>query len=47
MRFPTGVGALIKNISNEDSYVINTPYPAWTPDMNDEHTTDFSDFDLD
>ena len=44
---PTGVGALIKNISNEDSYIINTPYPAWTPDMNDEHTSDFSDFDLD
>lgn len=44
---PVGVGALLKNISNEDSYIVNTPYPAWTPDMNDEYTDDFSDLDLD
>jgi dTDP-4-dehydrorhamnose 3,5-epimerase len=40
---PTGVPAILENIGNEDAYVINLPSPAWTPDMNDEHSADFSD----
>ncbi len=43
---PTGVPAMICNIDNNDAYIINTPYPAWTPDMDDEHTADFSDYDI-
>ncbi len=41
---PTGVPAMIMNIGEEDAYMINMPNPAWTPDMNDEHTADFSDY---
>ena len=44
---PTGVPAALQNIGDEDAYVLNMPNPAWTPDMNDEHTADFSDFDFD
>jgi dTDP-4-dehydrorhamnose 3,5-epimerase-like enzyme len=43
---PTGVPAVLQNISNEDAYVLNMPYPAWTPEMNDEHTETFDDFDF-
>jgi len=41
---PTGIPAAIQNIGNEDAFVLNMPSPAWTPEMNDEHTADFSDF---
>lgn len=43
---PTGVPAAIQNIGTEDAYILNMPTPAWTPDMKDEHTADFSDFDF-
>jgi len=43
---PTGVPAAIQNIGDEDAFVLNMPSPAWTPEMNDEHTADFSDFDF-
>jgi len=43
---PTGVPAALQNICEEEAFVINMPHPAWTPDMNDEHTADFSDFDF-
>ena len=43
---PTGIPAVIQNISDEDAFIINMPTPAWTPEMNDEHTADFFDFDL-
>ena len=43
---PTGVPAAIQNIGTEDAYILNMPNPAWTPDMKDEHTADFSDYDF-
>jgi dTDP-4-dehydrorhamnose 3,5-epimerase-like enzyme len=43
---PTGVPAAIQNIGQEDAYILNMPTPAWTPDMNDEHSADFNDFDF-
>jgi dTDP-4-dehydrorhamnose 3,5-epimerase-like enzyme len=43
---PAGVPAAIQNIGDEDAFVLNMPSPAWTPEMNDEHTADFSDFDF-
>ena len=43
---PSGVPAALQNLGDEDAYVLNMPNPAWTPDMNDEHSADFSDFDF-
>jgi dTDP-4-dehydrorhamnose 3,5-epimerase-like enzyme len=43
---PVGVPAALQNLGDEDALVLNMPHPAWTPDMNDEHTADFSDFDF-
>ena len=43
---PTGVPAALQNLGDDDAYVLNMPYPAWTPHMNDEHYADFSDFDF-
>lgn len=43
---PTGVPAALQNLGDGDAYVLNMPQPAWTPDMNDEHSSDFSDFDF-
>ncbi len=40
----TGIPTLIENIGNCDAYVLNLPSPAWTPDMNDEYSYDFSDY---
>jgi len=45
IEIPTGVPAAIENIGNEDAFILNMPSPAWTPQMNDEHTADFSDYD--
>jgi dTDP-4-dehydrorhamnose 3,5-epimerase-like enzyme len=47
IEIPTGVPAAIQCIGNEEALVLNMPNPAWTPDMNDEHTADFSGFDFD
>jgi len=44
IEIPTGVAALIQNLGNEEAIILNMPNPAWTPDMNDEYTADFSDF---
>ena len=44
---PTGVPAALQNLGDDDAYVLNMPTPAWTPDMNDEHNADFSDFNFD
>ncbi len=46
VEIPTNVGAAIQNIGSEDAFVLNMPTPAWDPDMNDEFTDDFSDFDF-
>lgn len=43
---PTGVPAALQNLGDDDAFVLNMPNPAWTPDMNDEHGADFSDFDF-
>lgn len=42
---PKGVPAFVKNIGNEDAFLLNMPAPAWTPTMNDEHQADFSDYE--
>lgn len=44
---PTGTPAAVQALGDEEAYLLNMPNPAWTPDMNDEHTADFSDFDFD
>lgn len=43
---PTGVPAAVQCLGDEEAYMLNMPNPAWTPEMNDEHTDDFSDFDF-
>ena len=43
---PTGVPAALQNIGEDEAIVLNMPSPAWTPDMNDEYSADFSDFDF-
>ena len=43
---PTGVPAALQNLDDDDAYVLNMPSPAWTPTMNDEHSSDFSDFNF-
>lgn len=44
VEIPTGIPAVIHNISKVEAFVLNMPNPAWTADMNDEHTADFSDY---
>lgn len=43
---PTGVPAALQNLGDEEAFVLNMPSPAWTPEMDDEHNADFSDFDF-
>lgn len=43
---PTGVPAAIQCLGDQEAMMLNMPSPAWTPDMDDEHTADFSDFDF-
>jgi len=43
---PTGVPAALQNIGEGEAFVLNMPQPAWTPEMNDEYSADFSDFDF-
>lgn len=43
---PTGIPAAVQCLGDEEAYMLNMPNPAWTPDMNDEHTANFSDFDF-
>ena len=43
IEIPIGVPAAIQNLEGNEAFVLNMPNPAWTPDMNDEHTSDFSD----
>lgn len=43
---PVGIPAAIQNLDNEESLVLNMPHPAWTPDMDDEHSADYSDYDF-
>jgi dTDP-4-dehydrorhamnose 3,5-epimerase len=42
---PTGIPAAVECLGDEEAYMLNMPNPAWTPEMNDEHSADFSDFD--
>ncbi len=46
IEIPKGTPAALQNIGNEDAFVLNMPSPAWTPQMNDEHSADFSDFNF-
>lgn len=46
IEIPTGVPALIQNLGDEEAFVLNLPCPAWTPEMKDEYTADFSDYIL-
>lgn len=41
---PAGIAALLINSGDVEAFVLNMPAPAWTPDMNDEHAADFSDY---
>jgi hypothetical protein len=43
---PTGIPAALQNLGESEAFILNMPQPAWTPEMNDEHTADFSDFDF-
>lgn len=43
---PPGTPLAIQNLGLDEAFVLNLPTPAWTPDMNDEYTADFSDFDF-
>lgn len=43
---PIGHAAALQCIGDSDALVLNMPYPAWTPTMNDEHTAAFDDFDF-
>jgi dTDP-4-dehydrorhamnose 3,5-epimerase-like enzyme len=43
---PTGHAAALQCIGDSEALVLNMPYPAWTPTMNDEHTMAFDDFDF-
>ena len=46
IEIPTGTPAAVQCLGEVEAYVLNMPNPAWTPEMNDEHTADFSDFDF-
>lgn len=46
IEIPTGVPAAVQCLGDEEAFILNMPNPAWTPEMNDEHTADFSDFDF-
>ena len=41
IEIPPGTPAAIQNIADEQSYVINTPSPAWHIDDQDEHAVEF------
>jgi dTDP-4-dehydrorhamnose 3,5-epimerase-like enzyme len=41
IEIPPGTPAAIHNIAEEQSYVINTPSPAWHIDDQDEHPIEF------
>lgn len=41
---PTGIPSLVVNAGEGEAFVLNMPNPAWTPEMNDEHEADFSDY---
>ena len=43
---PTGVAAAVECMGDKEAYLLNIPTQAWTPDMQDEHSADFSDFDF-
>lgn len=44
VEIPTGVSAAVECIGDEESLILNMPFPSWDPEMNDEYTDDFSDF---
>lgn len=46
LEIPTDVPAVIQNVGEGEALVLNMPNPAWTPEMHDEHSADFSDFDF-
>jgi dTDP-4-dehydrorhamnose 3,5-epimerase len=43
---PTGIPAAVQCLGEEEAFMLNMPNPAWTAEMNDEHSADFSDFDF-
>ena len=44
---PTGIPAALQCIGDKEAFVVNMPNPAWTPDMDDEYSANFNDFDFD
>jgi hypothetical protein len=45
IEIPAAVPALLQNPGDDEALVLNMPSPVQRPDMDDEHTADFSDFD--
>ena len=41
---PAGTPSALQNIGDIDAYILNTPYPAWQPDDQDEHPVTFDDY---
>lgn len=41
---PPNIPVMFINLGQEEAFIINMPSPAWTPDMNDDYTADFSDY---
>jgi len=41
---PAGVPSALQNIGDVDAYILNTPYPAWLPDDQDEYPVSFDDY---
>ncbi len=46
IEIPKGIPAALQCLGDEEAMVLNMPFPAWTPEQNDEHSADFSDFDF-
>ena len=46
VQLPAGIPAALKNVGDEDAYVLNMPSPAWKPDDQDEHPVAFEGYDF-
>lgn len=46
IEIPTGIPAAIQCLGTDEALILNMPFPAWTPDMKDEYSADFDDFDF-
>lgn len=44
VEMPPNTPVMYFNLGPGEAFLINMPSPAWTPDMNDDYTADFSDY---